>query len=86
MASKYHVRSISLPSRSHPSTLRVEDELNRFKTWESSSSSSSTSEWICAGLSGLEDLYQCMDELLNMASTLPSINMRNVLMNYWMDL
>ena len=67
MASKYHVRSISLPSRSHPSTLRIEDELNRLKTWEASSLS--TSESICAGLSGLEDLYQCMDDLLNMAST-----------------
>ncbi|XP_021275279.1 uncharacterized protein LOC110410035 [Herrania umbratica] len=67
MAGKYHVRSISLPSRSHPTTLRIEDELNRLKTWEASLLS--TSESICAGLSGLEDLYQCMDDLLNMAST-----------------
>ncbi|XVF15995.1 hypothetical protein REPUB_Repub09cG0204100 [Reevesia pubescens] len=68
MAGKYHVRSISLPSRSHPTTLRIEDELNRLKTWEVSALSS-TSESICADLSGLEDLYQCMDDLLNMAST-----------------
>ncbi|WRX08003.1 Protein BPS1 [Theobroma cacao] len=67
MAAKYHVRSISLPSRSHPTTLRIEDELNRLKTWEASPLS--TSESICAGLSGLEDLYQCMDDLLNLAST-----------------
>ncbi|GMI68242.1 hypothetical protein like AT4G35690 [Hibiscus trionum] len=67
MASKYHVRSISLPSRSHPTTLRIEDELNRIKAWEASALS--TSESISAGLSGLGDLYQCMDDLLNMAST-----------------
>ncbi|XWS42209.1 hypothetical protein CRYUN_Cryun17cG0148500 [Craigia yunnanensis] len=67
MTSKYHVRSISLPSRSHPSTLRIEDELNMLKTCEASSLS--TSESIFTGLSGLEDLYQCMDDLLHMAST-----------------
>ncbi|XVF18120.1 hypothetical protein REPUB_Repub10bG0184700 [Reevesia pubescens] len=67
MASKYHVRSISLPSRSHPTTLRIEDELNRLKTWEASALS--TSESICSGLLRLEDLYQCMDDLLSMAST-----------------
>ncbi|KAE8693453.1 hypothetical protein F3Y22_tig00110812pilonHSYRG00111 [Hibiscus syriacus] len=66
MGGRYHVRSISLPSRSHPTTLRMEDELNRIKTWEASALS--TSESISAGLSGLGDLYQCMDDLLNMAS------------------
>ncbi|OMO83456.1 hypothetical protein COLO4_22518 [Corchorus olitorius] len=68
MASKYHVRSISLPSRSHPTTLRIEEEINRLKTAEAISQYSA-SESICAGLSGLEDLYQCMDDLLNMPST-----------------
>ncbi|XP_039069602.1 uncharacterized protein LOC120216170 [Hibiscus syriacus] len=66
MASKYHVRSICLPSRSHPTILRMEDELNRIKTWEASALSTSVS--ISAGLSGLEDLYQCMDDLLNTTS------------------
>ncbi|XP_022741823.1 uncharacterized protein LOC111293303 [Durio zibethinus] len=67
MTGKYHLRSISLPSRSHPTTLRIEDELNRLKTWEASSLL--TFESIFGGLSRLEDLYQCMDDLLNMAST-----------------
>ncbi|XP_022752325.1 uncharacterized protein LOC111301096 [Durio zibethinus] len=67
MACKYHVRSISLPSRSHPSTLRIEVELNRLKTREASFLS--TSELISGGLSGLENLHQCMDDLLSMAST-----------------
>jgi hypothetical protein len=67
MACKYHVRSISLPSRSHPTTQRIEEELNKLKAWEVSSNSTSGS--ICNGLSGLEDLYKCMDDLLNLAST-----------------
>lgn len=65
MASKYHARSISLPSRSHPSTLKVEEELRKIKTWESSSSSSS----VCGALLGLHDLYDSIDELLKMGST-----------------
>ncbi|XP_027347790.1 uncharacterized protein LOC113859173 [Abrus precatorius] len=67
MAHKYQVRSISLPSRSHPSTIRVEEELSKLKTWEGTSTS--TSESIDTGLSLLEDLYISLDDLLNMAST-----------------
>ncbi|KAJ7944081.1 DUF241 domain protein [Quillaja saponaria] len=67
MASKYHVRSISLPSTSHPSTVRVEEELNKLRTWEATSTSTSGS--IYNGLSGLEELYISLDDLLNMTST-----------------
>lgn len=68
MAAKYHVRSISLPSRSHPTTLRVEEELSRLQAWETSSSAS-TSDSICRALCGLQELYECVDDLLHMAST-----------------
>jgi len=34
MANKYHARSISLPSRSHPSTISLEEGLNKLKTWQ----------------------------------------------------
>ncbi|KAB1201754.1 hypothetical protein CJ030_MR8G007411 [Morella rubra] len=67
MSGKYHVRSVSLPSRSHPTTQRLEEELNRLKTW--GAMSTSTSESIRNGLAGLVDLYRCMDDLLNMPST-----------------
>ncbi|XP_023552100.1 uncharacterized protein LOC111809869 [Cucurbita pepo subsp. pepo] len=67
MAARYHLRSISLPSRSHPTTLRIEEQLSKLKALESSSPS--TSKSICNGLQGLDDLYACMDELLHMAST-----------------
>ncbi|XP_031276061.1 uncharacterized protein LOC116134507 [Pistacia vera] len=69
MASKYHVRSISLPSRSHPSTIKIEEELSKLKTLEESSRLLLTSGSICKSLSGLEELYMCLDDLLNMASS-----------------
>ncbi|TQE06185.1 hypothetical protein C1H46_008250 [Malus baccata] len=62
MDAKYEVRSISLPSRSHPTTIRVEEELSKRQT-------SSASASICKVLCGLEELYDCVDDLLPMAST-----------------
>ncbi|XP_025884903.1 uncharacterized protein [Solanum lycopersicum] len=63
-----HVRSISFPSRSQPEYLRVEIELNRLKTWESTSISSTTTPFslntIQQGLVGLAELYNCVQDLL----------------------
>ncbi|GAU29851.1 hypothetical protein TSUD_223970 [Trifolium subterraneum] len=70
MASKYHVRSNSFPSQSHPSTTRIEQDLNKVKTWEATS----TSDSITNGLSMLEDLYISLEDLLNMASTQKAIS------------
>ncbi|CAI8588514.1 unnamed protein product [Vicia faba] len=67
MASKYHVRSNSFPSQSHPSSTRIEQELNKIKTWETASTS--TSDSISNGLSMLEDLYISLEVLLNTTST-----------------
>ncbi|KAA8547567.1 hypothetical protein F0562_003996 [Nyssa sinensis] len=61
--SQYHIRSISLSCRSHPSTIAIEEKLNKFKTWEASSTT--MAETICKGLSGLEELYKCVDDLYN---------------------
>ncbi|KAF5453837.1 hypothetical protein F2P56_023555 [Juglans regia] len=73
---RYSVRSISLPARSHPSTLRVEEELNKLKSWEASSSTTSSSSsskvetTICLnGLSLLSELYRCIEDLLNLPLT-----------------
>ncbi|XP_030466880.2 uncharacterized protein LOC115685880 [Syzygium oleosum] len=66
--SNCHVRSISLPSRSHPTTLRIVDLINKLQSsWDAASTLSSGS--VCAGLSGLEEVYVCLDDLLNMRST-----------------
>ncbi|KAM7524003.1 hypothetical protein LguiA_013905 [Lonicera macranthoides] len=55
-----HIRSISLPSRSHPTTLRIQEELNKLKNYKPAAKNS---------LPGLEELYKCMHELLSLAST-----------------
>ncbi|AES95258.1 hypothetical protein MtrunA17_Chr5g0406501 [Medicago truncatula] len=71
MASKYHVRSNSFPSQSHPSSSRIEQELTKMKTWEATSTS--TSESITTGLSFLEDLYISLEDFLHMSSTQKAI-------------
>ncbi|QCD91169.1 uncharacterized protein LOC114174444 [Vigna unguiculata] len=67
MANMYHVRSNSFPSVSHPSSIRIEEELSKMRTWEATSTSNSES--IGTGLSLLEDLFICFEDFLNMAST-----------------
>ncbi|KAF8406688.1 hypothetical protein HHK36_008779 [Tetracentron sinense] len=63
----YHVRSISLPSRSHPLTLRLEEQLYRVRASEATISSSSSS--ICRNLGGLKELYDSVDDLLQLPLT-----------------
>ncbi|XP_068653916.1 uncharacterized protein [Aristolochia californica] len=66
-SNRYHVRTISLPSRSHPTTEKVEVNLNQLREWESLPSTSSSS--LCTGLSGLSDLYQTIDDFLQLPQT-----------------
>ncbi|KAM7261076.1 hypothetical protein ACFE04_026551 [Oxalis oulophora] len=80
MASRYHVRSISLPSRSHPTTIKVEEELNNFTTW-----AKLTSKNVCTSLSGIGDLHSCLDELLNMGSTQQIISNQEKLADEFLD-
>ncbi|XP_002523628.2 uncharacterized protein LOC8289474 [Ricinus communis] len=56
-----HLRSISLPSRSHPLISGIEEQLHKLKTSESS--------LIGYKLSGLKDLYDCIDDLLQLPLT-----------------
>ncbi|GAU29847.1 hypothetical protein TSUD_223930 [Trifolium subterraneum] len=70
MANKYHVRSNSFPSESHPNSTRVEQELNKIKTWEATS----TSDSIITGLTYLDDLYISLEDLLNITSTQKAIS------------
>ncbi|KAE9612912.1 hypothetical protein Lal_00027708 [Lupinus albus] len=67
MENKYHVRSNSFPSASHPTTVKVEEELSNLKSFEATSTS--TSESIGTSLCFLRDLYICLDGVLNLAST-----------------
>lgn len=64
----FHVRSVSLPSRTHPTTLRVEEELHKLKPFVESSlasMSSITNEVICNGLKDLAALYDGIEDLLH---------------------
>ncbi|CAK8540074.1 unnamed protein product [Lathyrus sativus] len=70
MATKNHVRCNSFPSQSHPNSTRIEQELSKIKTWETTSTS--TSDSITIGLSLLEGLY--MEDFLNMTSTQKAIS------------
>ncbi|KAJ8545688.1 hypothetical protein K7X08_018271 [Anisodus acutangulus] len=63
-----HIRSISLPGRSHPTTQRVEEELNKLKSLEVSVAPKA--DTVYNGLLGLEKLYKCIDDLLNLPQTL----------------
>ncbi|KAJ9561729.1 hypothetical protein OSB04_006890 [Centaurea solstitialis] len=82
--SKKYFRSITLPCRSHPSTDRIQQVLNKVQRWESLSSLSNPSaEIVCSSLSQLEELYECLDDLLK---TTLSQN-RSIASNYtkWTD-
>nr|GEZ23269.1 hypothetical protein [Tanacetum cinerariifolium] len=59
------VKSISLPCRSHPTTNRIEQELNEAKAAATAATSKPSAETICSCLSQLIELYKCMDDLLN---------------------
>ncbi|XP_019086196.1 PREDICTED: uncharacterized protein LOC104708089 [Camelina sativa] len=69
MMIKNHVRSISLPSRSHPSTAAIEESLDKLLIITMNTSTMTSSDSVYSGLSGLEDLYDCTEELLKMGST-----------------
>ncbi|XP_049358235.1 uncharacterized protein LOC125822818 [Solanum verrucosum] len=71
-SSKSNKRSISLPSRSHPVTENIEEELNKLKTWEFSASP--TAEAVYNGLVGFGEVHKCMGDLLNLPSTLQSLS------------
>ncbi|CAH2076605.1 unnamed protein product [Thlaspi arvense] len=64
---KKQLRSVSLPPSSHPSTSEIEEALNKMNTVYTTTTGSSES--ILLGLAGLEQLYNCTEGFLKMAST-----------------
>lgn len=71
------VRSISLPSRLHPTSLKVDSELDKLKIWEASLPSLEESvgaQTILKGLHGLAELYNSVEELLHTTRTQESIS------------
>ncbi|PON60577.1 hypothetical protein PanWU01x14_151890, partial [Parasponia andersonii] len=60
-----HARSSSFPSRSHPSSTSVEEQLSRLRT----SSQATTSSSLCHRLSGLKHLHESLGDLLQLQQT-----------------
>ncbi|KAK6939249.1 Protein BPS1, chloroplastic [Dillenia turbinata] len=65
-----HTRSISLPSRTHPLTAKLEDHLCRLRASSEASSSSS----VCRRLSNLTNLYGHVDDMLQLPQTQKSLS------------
>ncbi|KAF5762479.1 hypothetical protein HanXRQr2_Chr16g0777191 [Helianthus annuus] len=61
----YHARSVSFPTGSHHNILHVEEELKNLKTWETTMSSVPDAETFCIGMTYLERMYTCVDNLLS---------------------
>lgn len=62
-------RSISLPSREHPCSVRIEALLNHLKSFQFSPPAAYESEIIQSSLVGLAELYNCVEEFMNSPST-----------------
>ncbi|XVE69633.1 hypothetical protein DITRI_Ditri10aG0005800 [Diplodiscus trichospermus] len=64
----HHIRSISLPCRSHPLISQVKDEITELKTW-SCNPDNRTSAWLCDGLSHLKDIHDSLHDILQLPQT-----------------
>ncbi|KAK3018069.1 hypothetical protein RJ639_005194 [Escallonia herrerae] len=71
---RLNIRSNSLPFRSHPSTLRLEEQLNKLNTWVEGPSMP-MAETICSSLSATEELYKCLDDLLGLPLTQQALSL-----------
>ncbi|CAI0434947.1 unnamed protein product [Linum tenue] len=69
MAATSHVRSISLPTGTHPTSLAVEVQLERLRSSESASTADSTTQ-----LNILRELHECVDDLLQLPATQKSLS------------
>lgn len=67
----FNIRSISFPARSHPTALKLEQQLNKLESPDSTSppsSPSSNSKWLTS-LYTLGDMYNCVGDLLALPLT-----------------
>ncbi|KAH7846920.1 hypothetical protein Vadar_019753 [Vaccinium darrowii] len=71
-----HVRSTSLPCRSHPLLSQLKDHLNHLKSsWAAAGSNpvSRTSAWLCDGLAQLKTVHDYLDDILHLPQTQESL-------------
>lgn len=71
----HKIRSLSLPSKLNPINHRIEQELKRLRSKEEASTSSSES--IIIGVSGLAKLYGCINQALSLPMTQQALSLRH---------
>ncbi|KAK7409878.1 hypothetical protein VNO78_00255 [Psophocarpus tetragonolobus] len=70
----HHIRSISLPCRSHPLISEIKDEINQLTRWTSTSKSNAqTSTSLSQGLTLLKDTHETLQHILNLPQTLETL-------------
>ncbi|KAL9276214.1 hypothetical protein ACSQ67_026242 [Phaseolus vulgaris] len=70
----HHIRSISLPCRSHPLISEIKDEINGLNAWASTSKAQQqTSTTLSHGLILLKDTHETLQEILDLPQTLESL-------------
>ncbi|KAK9666698.1 hypothetical protein RND81_14G204500 [Saponaria officinalis] len=74
----YHARSISLPSRPHPVAEQFTSQLCRLRS--SNTASTSSSSVIC-DLNGINDLYSCVEEFLQLPINQQALSQTNHLLD-----
>lgn len=72
----FHVRSTSLPSRSHPLISQLKYQIGDLRAWASKSDNKS-SAWLCDGLNRLKTLHESLDDLLQLPQTHESLRDRS---------
>ncbi|KAL8059368.1 hypothetical protein ABFX02_03G082700 [Erythranthe guttata] len=69
-----HVRSTSLPCRSHPIISQLRDGISELtNSWSAAESGSRTSAWLCDGLRRLKAVHESLDDLLHLPQTRESL-------------
>ncbi|XP_062098966.1 uncharacterized protein LOC133804873 [Humulus lupulus] len=68
----HHIRSISLPCRSHPLISQLRDGVAELHCW-ATQPESRTSAWLADGLTRLKDLHDCLDDILQLPQTQESL-------------
>lgn len=76
VAKTYHVRSTSLPCRSHPSTSQLLDQIQTLRTSWQSDPDRGSSAWVCAGLELLKRVHDSLDDLLQLPQSQTSLRRR----------
>jgi len=71
----HHIRSISLPCRSHPLISQIKDEINGLKSWTNSTSKSQplTSKNLSNGLTLLKQTHETFQDILQLPQTQESL-------------